>query len=454
MCPNKNSRPSKRSRKRLRTRSHPSIYTAGEVFSDGTNIDLVRGSDGSGFELHYFDGDKIIVGDAVEAAGKMFFPRKFDRRVELVRLPSPSSPFGTITTLFAEARQLFVRFGFSAEVAFATTIFCCATWFTDILPTAPCLIISGATLEAGLLLDIISCIARRSLLISEFSRGALSVLPVGLQPTLVIAVENLSKASMALFRTSNRRRAYLPVNGELTDISCAKAIHASQIPNAAAIDPDALHIDLLPSVSRLETLDHETRQKIADQFQSRFLDYRCRNILRVRYSDFDVPDLGSSTRMVARALGAAIEGASDLQRELTSLFHGHEESQYENNFTELRYVVVEALLDHLHNDQGARLSVGTITGTVNAILLGRGDATKRKAREIGAELKALGVRKKRRHDGYSFELDDAFSGHVHKLAHGMGVFASREPHPGCAHCREIDDTKTHPGEKEVEKTAE
>ena len=226
------------------------------------------------------------------------------------------------------------------------------------------------------------------------------------------------------------------------------------LPNAAAIDPDALHVELLPSVSRLETLDHETHEKIADQFQSRFLDYRCRNILRVRYSDFDVPGLGSSTRMVARALGAAIVGARDLQAELTSLFHGHEEDQYERNFTDLRYVVVESLLDHAHKDYGARVSVGTITETVNGILLGRGDATKRKAREIGAELKSLGVRKKRRHDGYSFELDDAFSGHVHKLAHGMAVFASREPSPDCAHCREIGENKTEPCDQKVEKPSE
>ena len=447
----KNSRPSKHSRKRLQSRNPLSIYTAGELFSNGATIDLVRSESGAGIELHYFDGEKTFVGDAVEAGGKIFLPSKSDRRAELVRLPSHSSPFGTIADLFAEARELFVRFGFSPEVAFAAVIFCCATWFADILPTAPCLIIFGPTLEAALLLDLISCLARRSLPIGEFSRGAISVLPLELQPTLVITAESLSKASIALFRTSNRRRAYLQVKSDLADVFCAKAIHCA---NVGRIDPDALQIELLPFISRLETLDHETREKIAVRFQPRFLDYRSRNILRVRHSDFDVPDLGSSTRLLARALGSTIEGARDLQAELASLFQGHEEQQYESHLTDLRYVVVEALLDHAHRDHGARVSVGTITGTVNAIFLGRGDATKRKAREIGAELKSLGVRKKRRRDGYAFELDDAFSGHVHKVAHSMGVFAAREPNPDCAHCQEISETKTLPCDMEVEKPTE
>ena len=409
MHPNRNSRPTKLGRKPLRSSSHPSICTAGEVFSNGATIELIRNSGRSGLELHFFNGKKAHVGETIKIGKKLFRPAKFDHRVELVRLPTRSSPFGSIATLFAETRKLFVQFGFSPDVAFAAAIFCCATWFTDVLPVAPRLIITGPTLEAGLLLDLISCLARRSLPISEFTRGGISALPLQIQPTLVIAAEALNKTSIALFRASNRRRAYFSVQGDLTDVFCAKVIHCTQIADAALIDPDALHIELPPSVSRLETLDHENRETIAEQFQSRFLDYRCRHILHAQHSNFEVPGLGSSTGMLARVLGAAIDGAQGLQIELASLLRGHEEQTYESHVTDPLYVVVDAMLHHLHNNFGERLSVGKITETANGILLGRGDVTERSPRDVGAVLKVLGVHKTRRHDGYAFELNDVLS---------------------------------------------
>ena len=427
----------KHNRKCLRSASLSTVYTSGEVFPDGSTIELVQDGDGSHLRLHFFDGEKARIDDQVELDGRAFRPVESGHRGRFVRFPKNSAAFGSITTLFAEVRELFAHFGFSPGAAFAAAIFCCASWFKDILPTAPCLIITGATPEAALLLDLISCLARRSLPVSEFTRGGISAFPLQLQPTLVITAEALSKTSIALFRATNRRRAYFSVKGDLTDLSCAKVIHCAQIADAARIDPDALPIELLPSVSRLETLDHENRETIAEHFQSRFLDYRCRHILDVQHSTFDVPGLGSKTSMLARVLGAAIDGASELQGELASLLRGHEEKTYESHLTDPLYVVVDALLHHLHENFGERLSVGKITEAVNEILLGRGDATERSPREIGAVLKLLDVHKTRRHDGYAFELNEVLSRNIHRRAHEMGIFASRPPNGKCAAGRDI-----------------
>jgi hypothetical protein len=426
--------------KTSRSNSQTIFSTHGEIFPDGSTLDLVWCANNERPRLHHFDGKSAHIGDQLVAGGRQFRPAELDGDARRVRLPKKCIPYASATKLFTDLRELFARYGFSPEVALVGTFYCVATWFADILPAAPCLVIVGPALEAGLFLDVLSCVARRSLAISEFTRAAISVLPMQLRPTLLIAAESLSKASLALFQTSNRRPALVPVKGRLEDIYCAKAIHCPVILGGSHIGDCALQVDLLPFSSRLPVLDHASREEIAVQFQGRLLDYRARNVMQVQQSSFDATDLTSSARMLARVYGAPIFGAAELQAELLKLLRTHDEQRYESNLTNLQYVVVESLLHHLHKEPGTRIGVGKLTATANAILLGRGDAAARDPREIGAVLKSLSVRKKRQKDGFAFVLEKELNRSIHQVARALGVMVTRHGAPECSYCESNGST--------------
>jgi hypothetical protein len=421
----------------LRSDSQPSILpTCGEVFPDGSTLDLVRCANDVGPQLHCFDGKDARFGEQLAVAGREYRPAELDGAARLVRLPKRCLPFASTKKLFADLQELFVRHGFSPEVALLATFFGVATWFADVLPAAPCLVVVGPALEAALFLDLLSCTARRSLAISEFTRAAISVSPMQLHPTLLISAEFLSKPSIALFKISNRKPALVPVKGRLEEIYCSKALYSPQIFSSDQLGEYALQVDLLPFNSRLPNLHHAYREEIAEKFQGRLLDYRARNVLQVQQSSFDAPDLASSARMLARLYGAPIVGAAELQAELLGLLRTHEEQRYASNLTNLRYVVIESLLHHLHKEPGARLGVGKLTDTANAILQGRGDGATRDPREIGAVLKSLGVRKKRQKDGFAFVLDADLNRNIHRVARGLGVLVVKQGAPECGYCRD------------------
>lgn len=188
-----------------------SVPTYGEVLPAGATVELIQFPETVSLQLHFFDGKRATISPEMEFGGRLLRPGTLSRSIrQIVRFPDKSVDFESTTNLFAEIHKFFVSNGFSEEVSLVATYFSFAAWFTDVLPLAPCLLITGSRLEADLLLDLLECVVRRPLPISDFNRRALSLLPMQLRPTLLIHAEQLASASFELLRKSNRHRAFVP----------------------------------------------------------------------------------------------------------------------------------------------------------------------------------------------------------------------------------------------------
>ena len=426
-----------RKKPRLNTQPLPSpIRTCGKVFSNGATIELFQGTGAGGpLRLHFFDGKRATIAPQVQFNGRLYRPAEFSSSIRrVVKFPQECMPFGSTTRLFAAIQQLFTSHGFLEAVAAAATYFIFATWFIGASPIAPALFITGSRLEASLLLQLLGCLVRRPLPLAEVTRHGLCSLPMKLLPTLLISADQIRPAAMGLLRTSSRRNAFFPLRDGLVDFFCAKAVYSGDIADNDFLGEGALHVNVAPFRGPLPLLEEEYAKEVTKKFQSQLLAYRCRYILDVRESKFDVPELTPGTRMLARVFGAPIVDASALQAGLTRLLQDHEENKLELLWTDLRCVVLEAALHHCHKEPGERVQVGSITKTVNAILKGRGEAKEREAREIGFHLKGLGLIAKRKGPGWGILLDSAVCRHIHGLAHGFGLLAMRKGEARCQQC--------------------
>jgi hypothetical protein len=406
------------------------------VFPDGAIVELVQKA--GSLNLCVFDGKHSTIAPEAQFRDHLFLPAKLSLSIrQVVKFPEKCIDFGSTAGLFASIQKLFASHGFPEEAGLAATHFSFATWFIEASPIAPCLLITGSRLEASLLLQLLGCLVRHPVPLGEFTRHSSFSLPIKLAPTLLINADSIGPAALALLRTSNHRNAYFPLKDGLVDFFCAKAVFCGDTVDSAILGESALHINLPPCCGRLPILDEKFSDEIAQEFQSKFLAYRCHHFLEVRESQFDLPEFTSATRILARVFGAPIVDAPALQAGLTRLLRDYEEKKLESSWTDLRCVVIEAVLHHCHKEPGERVHVGKIAQTVKRILMGRGDETEREPREIGPLLTGLGLSSKRDRDGYAVLLDSAACRHIHRLAQGFGLLAMRKGEARCLHCQSI-----------------
>lgn len=412
------------------------VATYGELFPSGATIDLLQPPETGSQQLHFFDGKDTAIGSQVEFDGRLFRPARLsDSMKRIVRFPEKSVDFVCTTQLFEETLQLFSGSGFGATIARAATYFVFATWFAEVLPFAPFVFVTGPRFEAASLFRLLSFVVRHPLPISEFNRRALISLPMQMNLTFLITLLELRRSSLELLRISNRNPALLSVKDELVDVFCAKAVYCEDTENNPLNDEIGLHIHLTPSGVVLANNDRQ--ESAAQNLQSKFLAYRCRNIMRVQQSQFDLPNLTSKTRILGRVLGAPLVDAPALGVELARILENREESERLNRWTDLRCVVLEAVIHHLHKEPDSRIHVGEITQTAMAILRGRGDFREHDPREIGNVLRTLGIYSKRHAGGYAIALDSALNHDMHRLAHELGLLQGRKVKDRCALCTEI-----------------
>jgi hypothetical protein len=202
-----------------------------------------------------------------------------------------------------------------------------------------------------------------------------------IQPTLLIG--RLSPGMWKVVSTSNYPRAYLSTREGLADLYCAKALYAGIRPVGDAPD-GAFSIHLAPFHGKLPVISDLAQRNLAADFQPRLVDYRIRNIGRVRDSGFDVPTLGSELRMLARVLGSAIVDAPELGANLVTILQDYQEETRAGDSTNEQCVVIEAMLDHSHSEQRDQLLyVGQLADISNRILKDRGSREKLQPKALG-----------------------------------------------------------------------
>jgi hypothetical protein len=419
----------------------PSVETGGEFFSDGRSISLVRNLDTERPKLLLVGGRRDVIGSAIEYAGRRYVPPDLsDSFQRALIFPETKKDFGSTAALFTSVKESLVCFGLPEQVALTAVYFLFPSWFVEVLPAAPLLLISGPRAEASMLLALLSCLVRHPLPIVQISETGLRSLPMNLRPTLLIDDELIADSLFRLLSVSSDRNANILVKDGVVNTYSAKALYCGPVERDESFGDAILRINLAPSDSRLPILAQKDRQDLAAKFQALLLGYRTKNIARVARAKFNYPGLHKEYQLLASLLAVCIVDAPEIQAGVGSLLEAQHRQAHPDRWLDLRCVVIEAALSRCHRKQkeGTVVHVKDIAEDAAAILKGRGAEGPLEPRAVGAALRMVGLTAKRDKSGYKFELTDSLSHRIHQLAHQFDVAAAQEGGlVGCDHCKEL-----------------
>jgi hypothetical protein len=408
--------------------------TGGIVFSNGRCIELIRNDTG---RLGLLDSSNKTVSEKIEYQGRIFVPPTIHpSMLEVLTLATGRTPSGATANIFSRMCTLFMERGISDEDAKKLTYWALSTWFAELYPLAPCLVITGSRPEASLVLQLLTCVTRHSLPLADISFAGFRSLPMHVQPTLLIG--RLSPGMWKVVSTSNYPRAYLPTREGLADLYCAKAVYAGIRPVVDAPD-GTFRIHLAPFHGKLPVISELAQRQLAADFQPLLVDYRIRHIRQVRDSEFDVPTLGSELRMLARVLGSAIVDAPELRADLVNLLQQYQEEIAAGNAFNEESSAVEALLSHSHSNEPDQLVyVGQLADTSNRLLKDRGSREKVEPKALGWTIRSsLGLSPKRNAKCFAIKLTEDVRHRIHQLAREHQVSVTDETVAKCSYCTEI-----------------
>jgi hypothetical protein len=437
----------------MRARNHPAtqseeVATAGELFSDGTVIELIRDTGPNGkFRLLHWSGSSGTAHERCTVDGNVYVPLALDPPIaRALVLPNGTRPYGSTGRLFKEISSLVSRVTLLPEnVVTPFAFYVLATWLFEFLPAAPCLWITvPPTTSTSALLQIISLLCRRALFLTEPAVAAFRLIPTQLKPTIVTEVSIITRPLLQLLRTSSRRGFLSASGGKWADPFCAKIVVSRQ----ALRDPESagfpLEIVLPPSGEYIPRLDAFEADRIASEFQPKLLEYRLMNRLEIKKPKFEVRDFSAPMQELAYDLGACVVGDDRLQRQILAHLEKDDREIQVNRSGLLESIVIEALLAACHDPKVSNVSVTDLTRSVNTILAARGDAREVSPENVGWKLRHIGLRTVPVTGGCKgLALPNEIRSEIHALAAGYGVRALYHGtgEGKCPECKAVQNEK-------------
>jgi hypothetical protein len=421
--------------------------TFGDFLSDGTLIEIIR-PDARQKALSLLAWKEGVLTETRRARrdGTSYVPVEPDTSIlRAMHIPSGVSEYGTTSSLFAEIIHVFTsRLDVSDTTATLLTHFTLCTWFADCFSMAPQMLIFGPPEESAILVQLLSAICRRALVLSDLDITGWSSLPAALSPTLIINTRRLRTPIRNFLEASNTRHQYIVRKGQLLDPFGARVIYERTPSGDQSLRESAVCVTVTPACGRLPILTDHCLDQIADGFQGKLLLYRLRNHAKVRDSEFDVPEFAAAVRSRARMLGACVVDAPELQSGLVSVLRGQDDDARITRSFSLESVLVEALFLMCHEKEPRpTATVGEIAETMTVIFQGRGEALKLEPRKVGEILRALQFYTARQGTaGRGIALLVADRRRVHQLARDYDVPAIRNGFVGCSQCDEAELAKT------------
>ena len=369
------------------------IETTGEVFSDGTALELIRlSSEADETSLLQWDGKSATIGQKFEVDGKIYrAPRLNSTSLRALRLPGRPAPYGSTRDLFDGLRKVLAEYTDLAEsYVWQLAYFISAAWLADRLLVAPLLcIIAPLGVAKPQLLRLLSILCRRPLTLAEVTPAAISSL-AHLKPTFFFDEPNMSLRAGQFLYMSNNYRDFALGNGRMTNALSAKVI-CSQLPlGDTLLASQALEIILSPTGRRVPFLEVDDCEKIADEFQSKLLQYRLTNLGKIRTPELDVSELPVPMQDVARALGACVIDDHELQLGVVQLLRERGDDAHFDSSTELGSTILEGLLFCCHSDGRLQVLSGELADIVNTIWEQRHEGRKTTPESVGWKLRAFG----------------------------------------------------------------
>jgi hypothetical protein len=351
-------------------------------------------------------------------------------RAELVRspflatpVPTGSAPYGTIDDLFMRIQDAIAVQNFLSDEATALlTYWSISTWFSDGLPLAPGLAITGSAQMGDGVLRTLRNFCHYPFLLAGISITSLKKMTWSYRPTILSFEPNLSKLMASFLGCSTRRGYLVDASDGFRDYYGAKAIYAGEDLPAVGKLLSGIHVIATATTTAAPRFPEST----VVPFQNQLLSYRLKNLVKVEGSNFNALTLPSDMRPLANALGACIVDSPKLQSKLISLLTPVAEQRDADRSTSLEGVTLEATLNLCHEGKSQML-VSEITAEVNFITKGRGERLIYNAETIGHQLKKVGLFTRRLGKaGKGLTMDLATITRAHELAGVYGGAGLKE----------------------------
>ena len=404
------------------------IATPGEVFSDGSAIELLR-DPGCPEQLNLVLWRDGVLDTKTELpyANRVFaLPPVDPSLVRAIRFPTRIAKPESTKELFNDVHAVLgLHLGQLDSVTTSLVFAIFASWLSPVLPTAPVLsIFAPAGSPKNLTLKMLNLLVRRPLRLAGVKRGELLRLPMELRPTLLLDEPEINPAMQDVLQAGAHRDVYVPRGNGVRDLFGPKIILSGKSLEAVSLETGALRAALIPVSGPLQPLDKKTEEEIAGDFQSRFLGFFLRNFSSLQIPTFDVSGFAQPVQTLARTLGAAVVGDVELQARILPLLKIQDEESRADHARSCDAVVLEALLSFIHQNGWSRVHTGNIAEKVAAIYNGRGDDHAPSPETVGWAIRRLGIPSGRiNRAGNGVELNVATRRLIHRLAMSHGVRA-------------------------------
>jgi hypothetical protein len=371
----------------------PVVHTGGQVFSDGSVLELIQGPKCE-LNLLSWDGKSAKTAGQFVRGDETFVPLRVDPAIlRSMRLPGSIGKYGSTRKLFTEISGLISETTQAGESVVKPLAFCVfSTWLADCLPVAPFLWIVRPPMTTAMPLgQLLGLLCRRAFVVSDISSVRFHSLPMDLQPTMLTEIFQPTRRTLNLLRASTRHGAFVAAGGKAMDAFCAKIVFAPEPLRDPASAGFPLELVLPPTREYVPPKSASEAEHIATEYQAKLLRYRLLNQAKVRAPAFDMNQFTVPMQELAHSLAAPIADDDALQSEIVPFLKPLDREIRVDRASLLPAIVLEVLLARCHSTNDVDFPVTEMTGDVNTVLSGRGERLEVSPETVGWTLRTLGL---------------------------------------------------------------
>ena len=408
------------------------IGTSGEIFRDGSILELVKPSSDPQLSLLFWRKRQQTIARHIRHRGRVYEATAANEMLlQAIRFPTGTAPYGTAHQLFCGVRDVFARFiGLDHPQASLLTAWTWSTWFPEFASSPPTLVISGPDANHAItLLRLLNCLCRRPLVLADINRSGLYA-AMQLHPTLLVNNPAQFPKIWQLLASANHHGVYvLGTQGKVHSVVGSRAffIGMQEIGSEGA-----LHLALPPAGAEIPMLSERQQAEIARRFQGQWLMFRIQNLQQVGQSPSRANQSNYPNSESTLQLAKFIEQDPDIARSIASILQRQHEDANAQRGRDVSGAIVEVLWALVH--QKTEVAVGRIAILTNALLRSRGETLEYNAEEVGWRLKNLGFYRHKNGSGKVLQPSRETILLVHQLARRFCL--NLQIVPGCPDCSE------------------
>jgi hypothetical protein len=418
------------------------VATAGRNLSDATILELIRDPKRpETLNLLTWRGRVIATGAQARHCGQRYVPISLNPTVlKAVQFPTRVAPRESTEKLFSDTQELIPKHLDQPQPCTDSLVFCVfCSWLLNALPMVPLMWINyspGSPWRVAM--ELLSLLCKRSLVLMGVGRAEIRALPMAINPTLILHEPDMRSAMQRILIGSTHRGANLSGGGKIVDLFGAKIVLSQSVPTETGVDDAIFKITLLPVARNLPRLNSNHSRRIGEEFQSRFLAYRLRNLNKVETPNFDLGDLAPSLQEVARSMASSVVGYADSQKRIVPVLQEQDEVLRVERSRAIEFVAIEALRDFCHEPGRSCVRSKELGKKIETIFAGRGCLQECSPERAGWLMKRMGLQPETidaRSNG--LKLTSQIRKQVHYLAARYRVPLPAKQLVQCTNCDEL-----------------